>query len=370
MADKKWYELEEVENVVSPSLLVYPDRIEKNIQLMVQMAGDSHVLRPHIKTHKTAEIIKMQMNHGINKFKCATIAEAELLAQCGAKDILLAMQPIGANIQRFFDLIQKYPDSKFSTLVDNDKTLSELGTMASEEKIRIPLWMDINVGMNRTGIIPGKKATQLYESIENNPFLEAKGLHAYDGHIHDSEISNRKQSCDLAFDKVLKLKDTLEDKGISVNAIVAGGSPSFPVHVEREGIETSPGTTLLWDANYIRLFPDMEFLNAAVLLIRILSKPAPNILCFDLGHKMIASEMDFPRLQILGLEDGRQISQSEEHLVVETSRADEFEVGDVFYGIPMHICPTVAKYYNLLTVENGKVNGTWKVAARNQKITI
>lgn len=370
MADKKWYELEEFENVVSPSLLVYPDRIEKNIQLMVQMAGDSHLLRPHIKTHKTAEIVKMQLDHGITKFKCATIAEAELLAQCSAEDILLAMQPIGANIQRFFDLIRKYPDSKFSTLVDNKKILSEIAAMASEKKIIISLWMDINVGMNRTGIIPNERAAELYESIENNPFLEAKGLHAYDGHIHDSEISKRKQSCDLAFDKVLKLKSAIEDKGIAVNTIVAGGSPSFPVHTARENIETSPGTTLLWDANYIRLFPDMKFLNAAVLFIRVLSKPAPNILCFDLGHKMIASEMSFPRLQILGLEDSQQISQSEEHLVVETQRAEEFEVGDVFYGIPMHICPTVAKYESLLTVENGKVKGEWKVAARGQKITI
>lgn len=370
MAEKKWYELEEVENVISPSLLVYPERIEKNIQLMVEMAGNNHLLRPHIKTHKTAEIIKMQLDHGITKFKCATIAEAELLAQCGGEDILLAMQPIGANIQRFFDLIRKYPNSKFSTLVDNHKTLNEIAAMASEEKVRIPLWMDLNVGMNRTGITPGKKAVELFKSVENNPFLEAKGLHAYDGHIHDPEILKRKQSCDFAFDKVLKLKSAIEGLGIIVNTIVAGGSPSFPVHAERENIETSPGTTLLWDANYARLFPDMEFLNAAVLLIRVLSKPALNILCLDLGHKMIASEMDFPRLQILGLEDSRQISQSEEHLVVETSRADEFEVGDAFYGIPMHICPTVAKYESLLTVENGKVNGEWKVAARNQRITI
>ena len=104
MTDNKWYELEETENVVSPSLLVYPERIEKNIQLMINMAGGSHLLRPHIKTHKTAEIIKMQLDHGIDKFKCATIAEAELLAQCGASDILLAMQTVGVNIGRFVNL--------------------------------------------------------------------------------------------------------------------------------------------------------------------------------------------------------------------------------------------------------------------------
>jgi len=168
MSSEKWYELKEIKNVVSPSLLVYPDRIEKNIELMLSMVGESSSLRPHIKTHKTAEIIKMQMGQGINKFKCATIAEAELLAQCNAQDILLAMQIVGANIRRFLSLIKKYPDSKFSTLVDNQDTLNEIGEIATEERIVISLWMDINVGMNRTGISPNEKAVELFESIGNH----------------------------------------------------------------------------------------------------------------------------------------------------------------------------------------------------------
>lgn len=370
MENDKWYALRETADVLSPSLLVYPDRIKKNIQLMISIAGGSHLLRPHIKTHKTAEIIKMQMEHGIDKFKCATIAEAELLALCGAEDILLAMQAVGANIRRFLGLLETYSGSKFSTLVDNRKTMNEIGEIAFESKTVISLWMDINSGMNRTGIAPGQEAVELYESIERHPFLEAKGLHAYDGHIRHSDISERKKACDKAFEKVLTLKDALEEKGIRIETIVAGGSPSFPIHAQRENIETSPGTTLLWDARYSELFSDMGFLNAAVLLMRIVSKPAPNIICFDLGHKMIASEMDFPRLRILGLEKSIQIGQSEEHLVVETLRADEFEVGNVFYGIPMHICPTVAKYENLRTVKDGQVSGSWKVAARNQKLII
>lgn len=370
MTNKKWYELEEVENVVSPSLLVYPDRIEKNIQLMVEMAGGPHLLRPHIKTHKTTEIIKMQIDYGIQKFKCATIAEAELLAQCGVEDILLAMQIVGANIRRFFRLMKKYPDSKFSTLVDNQETLGEIGEIASLEKVSISLWMDINVGMNRTGIPPNKEAAELFKSLANHSFMEARGLHVYDGHIHDTDINERKERCDDAFEKVLDLKKSIENKGVKVETIVAGGSPSFPIHCERSTIETSPGTTLLWDARYEELFPEMKFQKAAILFMRIVSKPAPNIICLDLGHKMIACEMGFPRLHILGLEDGKQIGQSEEHLVVETLKAADFKVGDVLYGVPMHICPTVAKYENLLAVKEGKVSGSWKVAARNQKITI
>ena len=152
-----WYSLKNPEEVISPSLLVYPDRIHHNIELMISMIGDVNRLRPHVKTYKNANIINMQMARGINKFKCATIAEAELLGNCKAPDILLAMQPIGPNANRFLKLIKKYPNSKFSTIVDNETMLSILGDLAKANSIKIHLWVDINNGMNRTGIAPDKK---------------------------------------------------------------------------------------------------------------------------------------------------------------------------------------------------------------------
>ena len=79
--DDKWYMIENVEDVNSPALLVYPDRIEQNIRKMIEIAGNVNLLRPHVKTHKMAEIIRLQMKHGIHKFKCATIAETEMVAQ-------------------------------------------------------------------------------------------------------------------------------------------------------------------------------------------------------------------------------------------------------------------------------------------------
>lgn len=370
MSKNSWYTLNDSSGVNSPSLLIYPERIEENIRTMISISGSVSNLRPHIKTHKMAEIVQMQQRHGIQKFKCATIAEAELLGQCGAKDILLAMQPVGANINRFFSLMDAFPESRFSTLVDNETTLSQIAQKASEVNKIAALYLDINSGMNRTGCIPDERAVSLYSSMENNPSIVARGFHAYDGHIHNSNIQERTEVCDKAFQKVLNLKDAVKKNGIIVPDIIAGGSPSFPIHAKRTGVDVSPGTTLLWDARYAELFPDMPFLHAAVLFIRIISKPAENILCFDLGHKSVAPEMGFPKVKILGLEDSEQIGQSEEHLVVQTQRANEFEVGDGFYAIPVHICPTVAKYEEVFTVSDGEVTDSWKVAARNQKITI
>src|SRR5262245_9213772 len=91
-----WYQVGNVAEVDSPALLVYPDRIEENIRRMIAMVdGKRERLRPHIKTHKMADIVRMQMEQGINKCKCATIAEAEMAAQCGVADVLIAYQPVG-----------------------------------------------------------------------------------------------------------------------------------------------------------------------------------------------------------------------------------------------------------------------------------
>jgi D-serine deaminase-like pyridoxal phosphate-dependent protein len=370
MADKNWYEIDSPEEIVSPSLLVYPDRIEENIRLMIKIIGDVNRLRPHIKTHKTAEIIEMQKQHGIQKFKCATIAEAELLAKCGARDILLAMQPVGANLNRFFKLIATYPNSEFSTIVDNKNSIDLISNIAASKNTTVRLFLDLNTGMNRTGIEPNETAVELFARITENPYLIACGLHAYDGHIRDTDIIQRKKACDAAFKLVTNLKNKIEASGVEVKTLVMGGSPSFPIHAKRANVETSPGTTLLWDERYGTSFSDMPFLPAAVLLTRIISKPKEGIVCLDLGHKAIAPEMDFPRVKIFGLEDAEQIGQSEEHLVLSYAKSENLKIGDVFYAIPMHICPTVAKYSKVLTVEKGKISGAWKIAARDHQMQI
>lgn len=370
MSDTPWYALKDTSQISSPALLLYPERIEENIRTMLSISGSVSSLRPHIKTHKMAEVIQMQQRHGIQKFKCATIAEAELLGQCKAEDVLLAMQPVAANIDRFFRLMDAYPETEFSTLVDNPDTLSEMASKAAKANKIVSLFIDINNGMNRTGCAPDDAAIDLFASIEENEHTKARGLHVYDGHIRNTDISERKEVCDAAFEGILELKLGIENHGFQVENIIAGGSPSFPIHAQRTNIETAPGTTLLWDARYAELFPDMPFLHAAVLLMRIISKPAKDIICFDLGHKSVAPEMGFPRVTILGLENSEQIGQSEEHLVVRTNKSDALKVGDVFYAIPVHVCPTVAKYQEAITISDGEVTGAWKVAAQNRRITI
>jgi D-serine deaminase-like pyridoxal phosphate-dependent protein len=365
-----WYALNSTSGCISPSLLVYPDRIAYNIGLMIRIAGGTEYLRPHVKTHKMAEVILMQLEAGIRKFKCATIAEAELLGSCGAADVLIALQAVGPNLERFLQLQDIFPKTFFSTIVDDPEVGSILNQMAGEKGSKALVYMDINVGMNRTGISPDTKGYRLFKELCSLPNLKVKGFHVYDGHIRHPDPAERAIACDTAFSPVLDLKGQLESEGYRVKGIVAGGSPSFPLHARRNGVETSPGTTLLWDENYAETFPDMPFLPAAVLLSRIISKPGERLLCLDLGHKAVAPEMPFPRVRLLGMEECEQLSQSEEHLVVQCPSTETYRPGDACYALPMHICPTVAKYPAVYTVKSGELTGSWRVAARDHRISI
>ncbi|MDM9631398.1 D-TA family PLP-dependent enzyme [Robiginitalea aurantiaca] len=360
-----WYALKDTEQIDSPALLIYPERIAYNIGQMLKIAGSPDRLRPHIKTHKMAEIIGLQQEVGIRKFKCATLAEAELLARCKAGDVLVAYPLIGPGIRRMARLQKKYPHTRFSCLVDNLNALNALEKTCEAEGVRLGVFIDLNVGMNRTGISPGPRAAELYRSMSSASHLDCRGIHLYDGHLRNPDRAVREKDCDTAFKSVETFRETLRKEGLNVPVIIAGGSPTFPIHAKREGVELSPGTTLLWDARYGAQFPVMPFLPAAVVLCRLISKPAQGIFCLDLGHKAVAAEMDFPRIYLPQLPENKQISQSEEHLVIESEIADTLPVGMVFYAIPMHICPTVIKYPKALTVEQGVVTGSWKIAARD-----
>ena len=370
LPDKLWYHVDNADDVNSPNLLVYPDRIESNIQKMVEIANGTDHLRPHVKTHKMSEIIRLQMKYGIKKFKCATISETEMVARCGANDILLAMQPVGPNIKRFFQLQKEFSGAKISCITDSEEVIIQLSDMARNTGIETHVWLDINNGMNRTGVTPGERAVRLFNRIVDSPMLIAEGVHVYDGHINEPDLLLRKKLCDDAFTQVISFTGELEKEGIGPIKIVAGGTPSFPLHALRGDVECSPGTLLLWDYKSSSSYTDMEFSHAAVLLTRIVSKPGIDLLCLDLGHKAIASEMPQPRINFFGLKKYTTINHSEEHMVIRTTESVKYKTGDLLFGIPWHICPTVDRYDYVTVVKNNKASGQWNVEARTRKITI
>jgi D-serine deaminase-like pyridoxal phosphate-dependent protein len=370
-----WFEVADAEGIPSPALLVYRARVEQNVRRMIAMAHGTERLRPHIKTHKMGEMIQLQGDMGISKFKCATIAEAELAAKTGVSDLLLAYQPVGPAIQRVFALQQRFPQLRLSVIADTGDALHELSRAAQKAQPgvtgnNLEVLLDLDIGQHRTGIEPGPEAIELYGLINSLPGLKPGGLHAYDGHVSDPHPVARAIACDVAFEPVIGLWKKLLATGLSVPRVVTGGTPTFGFHARRGNVECSPGTCVFWDAGYGNKLRDLDFVPAALVLTRVVSKPGGRRLCLDLGHKAIGSEMPHPRVSFLNLQDAKAVAHNEEHLVVETDRHSDFKVGDCLYGVPCHVCPTVALHAEAIVIENGRSSGTWKVTARDRRLTI
>lgn len=359
-----WFKPVNESSLATPSILLFPDRIEENIRRMIAIAGSARRLRPHVKTHKIAEVIQLQLNHGITRFKCATLSEVEMVAETGGEDILLSYPLLGPGVEIWFDLTQRFPGSKFSVTVDSETALSQLSSYARKYERQADIFVDLDNGMHRTGMDP-ESALQLIKQISSNSHLRFRGLHIYDGHIHEVDPEQRKVHCDSDFEAVIRLVDQLKLEGIEVGELACGGTPTFPIHTAYPSRTLCPGTPLLWDAGYSKTIPDLDFLPAAVVAGRVISKPKQQ-LCLDLGYKSIASEMSHPRVHFLQLETDGVINHSEEHMVLSTKESDQHSVGDVVYALPVHICPTMALHEQVYVVRNQHVKETWRIIARKR----
>jgi D-serine deaminase-like pyridoxal phosphate-dependent protein len=365
-----WYRITNEDEIASPALLLYPARIDENLRRMVAAAGSAERLRPHVKTHKMAEVVRMALRHGITKFKAATIAEAEMTAAAGGADILLAYPVVGPAATRLTQLIARHPEVRWRAVVESDVGIDDLARAAGAAGTVVETLLDLNVGMDRTGVAPGPEAMRLARRIAESPSLSFGGLHAYDGHLHEPDHDRLVEQVEAAFAAVWHLRDELLAAGIAVPLIAAGGTPTSFILASRGDVEVGAGTTVLWDCGQPTISPDLDYLNAAVVLARVISKPAPGRLCLDLGHKAVASEMPHPRVRIFGLEDATFPLHSEEHLVVETSQAERIPVGTVLYCLPRHVCPTVALHEEAVVVRDGRAVDRWQVVARKRQITV
>ena len=367
----RWYETTDVESLDSPCLVVHPERVERNIQNMVSLAGDVSRLRPHIKTHKTREGVFMMMAAGISRFKCATIPEAELLGLCGAPDALLAYQPHGPKVLRLLKLVRVFPETRYSCLVDNRSSAQALSDACMSAGHRMPVYIDLNLGMNRTGILPGPEAMSLYAFCVGLPGLVPVGLHAYDGHHRHTDPDERRRACDETFAAMSSMRRGIADMGLPDPALVAGGSPTFPIHAGRTDVECSPGTNIFWDGCYSQICGEQPFEPAVVLVGRVISLPTDDRICVDIGHKSVAAENEITsRIHFPDHPHLTAVSQSEEHLVLKAEPGHALSPGDVMYGIPYHICPTVALHERLHAAVGGRIVGEWRVVARDRRISI
>ncbi len=367
------YEINDTSQILSPGLVVFREILEANVDKMLAIAGSPERLRPHCKTHKMREVVQMQVELGVTKHKAATFSEAEMLVSAGAKDVFLAYSLVGPNIGRAVRFRQQYPDIVFSVTADHAKPIERLGAAMQEAGQSIEVLLDLDTGQHRTGVEIGERAQRLYQQLVETPGVSAGGLHLYDGQNHQTDLAERRAAVLACWKQVSDFRDQLLAVGWSVPRIVAGGTGSFPIYasLQDDALELSPGTCAFHDNGYGRMFPDLDFKPAALLLTRVISRPTRDRLTLDLGYKAVASDPPADRRVVIpDLPDARLVLQNEEHLVVESSLAEKYQPGDELLAIPQHVCPTSALHKQVYVINMGKLVDRWDVAARDRMLTI
>jgi len=372
--DKNAYALDDTSNTASPALIYYRDIILANIKRTIETAEGADRLWPHVKSHKTAEMIRMQVGMGITRFKCATIAEAEMTVKAGggalhALHIMLAYPLVGPNITRFLRLAANHTQAIFYAIGDDFRQLGVLSHEAGKIGTKINVLVDVDVGMHRTGV-PIEKLEEFYERAGTLKNIVLKGLHCYDGHLHDSDFNARKAKTEEIDREVLKIQESLTKKYLDCSLLVMGGTPTFPCRAGKSNMYLSPGTCFIGDWGYYKKFPDMAFPPGAAILARVVSHPTENTFTIDLGYKGIASDPAGDRGTIAGMEEAKPLFQSEEHWVFSLPDGQSLPaIGSDCYVIPTHVCPTSALYSHIEIAHDGRISGEWQVSARNRRIT-
>jgi D-serine deaminase-like pyridoxal phosphate-dependent protein len=355
----------------SPSLLVYPEKIRRNTATALAIAGSPERLWPHVKTHKTAQIVALQQAAGIRKFKCATVAEAEMLARCGVKEILFAYQPVGPTVFRLLELCRRHPEVSLKLIADEPGVVAAISEAFGGAGREVEVLLDIDPGMGRTGVPPDQRAAELYLELGGRKGIVPGGLHCFDGQNNQVNVGERLAAaldCLAALDR---LQERIERGGGRVPRRILGGTPTFPCYAGVPDAELSPGTCFLQDWNTLKRFKDLPFQPAALLFTRVVSKPAGGRITVDAGSKAIATDPPIERGIVFSAEGLRPLFQSEEHWVFETREADRFRVGEELYILPTHICPTFALHQSVHVVDaSGRWVDSWPVAARDRKLSV
>ena len=222
------YQINDAMAILSPGIVLFKHLVERNIAKMTGMVSDNDRLRPHCKTHKMVEVAAMVTAAGIHKQKCATLAEAEMLVQAGATDVLLAYNPVGPNIARVVEFRQRFPTVRFSVTGDHEKPLRQLSSACVASGVEVGVLLDVDTDLHRTGIAMTDAGAHLYGLIHDLPGLNPNGLHCYDGHHHQPSASDRASGVARLWERVAAFRDDLVAAGLSVPAHRGGRYTKLP----------------------------------------------------------------------------------------------------------------------------------------------
>lgn len=371
------YRVSGAEDVLTPALVIYPEFIASNIERTLALVdGDVDRWRVHIKTAKLGHTLRMLVGRGIRNFKCATTLELLVACQLGAADVLLAYPSIGANARRVREIADQFPDVRVSVLAENDEQIRQW------RGSRLGIFLDINPGMNRTGIeqSQNEKVLSLARTV-GDAGREFRGLHYYDGQYGMLDERERTAAAHRGYDGLLQLAGEIERSGLNVPEVITAGTPTLQCSLSYKNFRgqafihrVSPGTVVYCDATSLAQLPtEYGYRPAVLVLTRVVSRPRAGIATCDAGHKAVSADAGVPTCVVVGHPELTSLSPSEEHLPLALealSREDAAagpQIGEALYLLPRHVCPTVNNFDCALLVRDGRIESLEKVSARGRE---
>ena len=350
-----------VEDIDTPALLLDLDVLERNIKKMADFFRDKQAkLRPHIKTHKTPIIAHKQIAAGAHGIACQKLGEAEVMVESGIRDVLITNQVVGWG--KILRLAKLAHHSAMSMIVDDPANVKQLSRAASEEGVTLNALVEVNVGMNRCGVPPGKPVVSLAGAVMKAEGLNFKGILGYEGHcVLLGDYEKKKRLCLEAMALNIETRDLIVKSGIEVEEVCAGGTSTYDISGVYPGItEIHPGTYATMDLK----FRDMgiPFECAVSLLTMVISTPVPGKATVDAGMKAISQEFGAPKVKTEGVE---LVHLYEEHGLLELSgSAEKLKPGDKIELMPTHGCTTINLHDRFHCVRKGYLEAVWRIAAR------
>ncbi|WP_100334175.1 D-TA family PLP-dependent enzyme [Bacillus alkalisoli] len=358
----------------TPSLLVDLKKLKKNIQNTATFAHNHNIqLRPHIKTHKSIEIAKLQLEAGAVGITTAKIAEAEIMAKAGIKDILIAY-PISSptKIERLINLLATVSQLKVS--VDSLEQIKLLQKHLEKTPYTIEVWIKVNSGLNRCGVKPGKQALELAQAILLLSKLTLGGIFTHAGHSYAATSQQEIEKIALAeAEAVLTSAAVCEKAGIKIKTRSVGSTPTYKMAGAVNGItEVRPGNSVFFDEIQVGLGVT-ERKNCALTVLasvvgtykeegRIILDAGSKTLCLDKGAHGNASVKGHGHIN--GHSNITIERLSEEHGVATFKEDTALTLNDKVQIIPNHACTVVNQFNEFYVHEDGVIKDCWKVDAR------
>jgi len=334
-------------DIITPVAVVDEEVVERNLARMAKLAADHNVkLRPHAKTHKSAYMAQRQMAHGAVGLTCATFTEAEVFADAGVDDLLIAHPPVGRpKLERLAALATRVKRLAVS--------LDDVGIAISLPAAVEVLW-EVDPGQHRIGTAPGeptvKAVQELIRAIGAERF---RGLITHGGHVYAATNQNERQlAADQEADGISTTADMLRKVGIGVQELSVGSTPTAGLALPGGITEIRPGTYIYGDANQVTLGSQLLEDCALAVVATVVSTPAPDRAVVDAGSKALSADLRVAGLIgygiVLGRYDLEVARLSEEHAVLTAAERTSLKIRDRVLIVPSHACTVVNLHPALL----------------------